>query len=285
MVTDLLPNEQRQAGFSLKYLSINVGVSVGPIIAGFLFNNLLPMLFIGDAFTTFMAVLLIWKYVGETHIPGSKVKVESKAERAEKGNIFEMFIKRPHLVLFFLLNMVYSFIYTQHRFSLPITLNQQFDHQGAELFGYLMSINAITVLVLTVFISALTRKNHQLTNMVFSGVLYALGFGMIGYSNHFYLFVLSTIIWTGGEILSIISTGVYVANNSPSNYRARLYAIMTIGFSVGASISTAVSGAYIQYFGCRSVWTLTFYMSFIAAALMLALKSFSKKMESRKYAD
>lgn len=279
MITDILPINNRQAGFSLQYLSINVGVSVGPIIAGFLFNNLLPMLFIGDAFTSILAVILIWKNAPETHIVGSKIKVENKAERAEKGNILELFYKRPHLLLFFLLNMVYSFVYTQHRFSLPITLNQQFNNHGAELFGSLMSINAITVLALTVFISALTKRNHQLTNMVFAGILYAIGFGMMGYINHFGLFILATMIWTGGEILSSISAGVYVANNSPSNYRARLIAITTIGYAVGAALSTAVSGAYIQSFGYKSLWTLIFYLSIAAAFLMFALQKFSKKRE------
>lgn len=280
MITDMLPNEQRQAGFALKYLSINVGVSIGPIIAGFLFNNLLPLLFIGDALTSLIAVFLIWRNVDETYPAGSIIKTESREEKAEKGNTFELFRKRPHLCLFFLLYGIYSFIYTQHRFSLPITMNYLFDHQGARLFGYLMSINAITVLVLTAFLSALTRRRHQLTNMIFSGLLYAVGFGMIGYISHFGALVLSTIIWTIGEILSTISSGVYLANNSPSNYRARLNAIMTIGNCIGTSLSTAVSGIYIQYHGCRTVWTWIFFISLIAAIGMTGLRQYTRKIEN-----
>lgn len=285
MVTDMLSNEQRQAGFALKYISINVGVSVGPIVAGFLFNNFLPLLFLGDALTSFLAIFLIWKYVKETHIPGHSIKVEKKAERAEKGNIFQMFCKRPQLFLFFLLFTVYCFVYTQHKFALPITLNEQFDGQGAKIFGYLMSINAITVLILTAIISALTRKNHQLTNMILSGMFYAVGFGMIGFVHSFGLLVLSTIIWTTGEILSSISSGVYVANNSPSNYRARLNAVTAIANSVGASLSTAVSGSYIQYNGCQSIWIVTFIIALIATTIMFGLRRYANKTENREYAN
>lgn len=284
MVTDILPQEKRQGGFSLQYLSINVGVAIGPILAGFLFNNLLPMLFLGDALTSFIAVFLIWKNVKETYSADNHVKVENKAERVEKGNTFQMLVKRPHLCLFFVLSAVYSFIYTQHRFSLPITMDAQFGSQGAKYFGYIMSINAISVLVLTVFISAITRKNHQLTNMVFSGLLYAIGFGMIGYINNFGLFVISTVIWTGGEILSTISSGVYVANNSPSNYRARLSAISSIGWAVGAGLSTLISGAYMEAHGCKSIWIVIFFMSLIAAGLMFSLKVYSKKQEKKIHA-
>lgn len=283
MVTDILSNEQRQAGFSLQYLAVNVGVSIGPILAGFLFNNLLPMLFIGDAVTSFIAVFLIWKNVEETYNNKSNdIIIENKAERIERGNIFEMFLKRPNLVLFLILNVFYNFIYSQYKFALPITLNTQFNNHGAKFFGYLMSVNAVTVLVLTVFISGVTRRNHQLTNMVFSAVFYAVGFGMIGYLNNYSIFILSTMIWTCGEILSSISSGVYIANNSPSNYRARLNAVNNIGVAIGASLSTSISGMYIQYNGCKSIWSIIFYMSIIAALLMFCLKVYSNKFEKKQ---
>ncbi|OPJ60753.1 MDR family MFS transporter [Clostridium oryzae] len=282
IVTDILPANQRQAGFSLQYLSINVGVSIGPIVAGFLFNNLLPMLFIGDALTSFIAVFSVWKYIKETNPSHKHIKQhENHAEKAEKGNVFEMLYKRPHLCLFFLINVAYSFIYSQHRFALPITLNSVFSHNGAKMFGYVMSVNALTVLALTVFIGALTKKNHPLSNLVFAGISYAIGFGMLGYINHFSLFIVSTVIWTTGEILSTISSGVYVANNSPINYRARLNAISSIGWGAGAAISTSFSGIYIHNHGYKSIWTLTIFIALISALLMFGLKVFSKRIEKR----
>ncbi len=280
MIIDMLSNEQRQAGFALKYLSINVGVSVGPIIAGFLFNNFLPLLFIGDAITSFVAVTLIIINVKETYVAGKSIKVEAEAEKAEKGTIIDVFKKRPYLLLFLLLYMVYCFIYTQNKFSLPMTMNKMYINQGAKFLGYLYSINAITVLVLTPFISAITRKKHQLTNMAIAGVVYAIGFGMIGFVNSFGMMVVSTIIWTIGEILSSISSGVYVANHSPSNYRARLNAIKSIGNSLGASLSTAVSGVYIQYYGVQTIWAFVFAISMMAALFMFLLRKSTHKAEN-----
>lgn len=285
MIQDILSKKERQAGFSLNYLAINAGVAIGPIIAGFLFNNLLPMLFLGDALTSLIAVFLVWKNIKETYMVNNKVKVENKAEVAEKGNTFQMLWKRPALSLFLVLYMVYNFIYAQHKFSLPMTLNTQFNNEGAKLFGYIMSVNAVTVLVLTIFIGFITKRNHQLTNMAFTGILYAIGFGMIGYVDNFTFFIISTIIWTLGEILSSISSGVYVANNSPSNYRARLNAIMNLGKFLGIALSTSFSGAYIQIYGCKTLWFLVFFISIIAGALMFVLKIFSVKSELNNYME
>lgn len=283
MIQDILSKEERQAGFSLNYLAINAGVAIGPIIAGFLFNNLLPLLFLGDTLTSLIAVFLVWKNIKETYPVNSKLKVESKAEIAEKGNTFQMLWKRPALSLFLVLYMVYNFIYAQHKFSLPITLNAQFNNESAKLLGYIMSINAVTVLALTIFIGFITKRNHQLTNMAFTGILYAIGFGMIGYIDNFNFFIISTIIWTLGEILSSISSGVYVANNSPSNYRARLNAIMNLGRFLGTALSTFFSGAYIQVYGYKTLWFLIFFISIISGILMFVLKIFSVKSELGNY--
>lgn len=283
MIQDILSKEERQAGFSLNYLAINAGVAIGPIIAGFLFNNLLPLLFLGDTLTSLIAVFLVWKNIKETYPVNSKLKVESKAEIAENGNTFQMLWKRPALSLFLVLYMVYNFIYDQHKFSLPITLNAQFNNESAKLLGYIMSINAVTVLVLTIFIGFITKRNHQLTNMAFTGILYAIGFGMIGYIDNFNFFIISTIIWTLGEILSSISSGVYVANNSPSNYRARLNAIMNLGRFLGTALSTFFSGAYIQVYGYKTLWFLIFFISIISGILMFVLKIFSVKSELGNY--
>ncbi|NRT77524.1 MFS transporter [Clostridium beijerinckii] len=285
MIQDILSKEERQAGFSLNYLAINAGVAIGPIIAGFLFNNLLPLLFLGDTLTSLIAVFLVWKNIKETYPVNSKLKVESKAEIAEKGNTFQMLWKRPALSLFLVLYMVYNFIYAQHKFSLPITLNAQFNNESAKLLGYIMSINAVTVLILTIFIGFITKRNHQLTNMAFTGILYAIGFGMIGYIDNFNFFIISTIIWTLGEILSSISSGVYLANNSPSNYRARLNAIMNLGRFLGTALSTFFSGAYIQVYGYKTLWFLIFFISIISGILMFVLKIFSVKSERDNYME
>jgi MFS family permease len=113
--------------------------------------------------------------------------------------------------------------------------------------------------------------------MTFAGVFYAIGFGMLGFVNNVGLLALSTFIWTLGEILHSINAGVYIANNSPSNYRARLNAIYEIVSSLGISLSTIFSGFYIEKFGYKSIWTFIFIVGFVAALCMYGLKLYSNR--------
>ncbi len=277
MIMDMLPPEKRQQGFSLQYLGINIGVALGPIVAGFLFNNFLPLLFIGDALTSFIALFLIGKNVKELKPEELKQTVYTQQEKEEKGNTFNALIKRPHILFFLLVYIIYSFVYTQHRFSLPLTADAVFGESGASKFGVLMSINAITVLFFTVGVTAVTKHFKPLINISIAGLFYALGFGMLGLINSYPLFILSTVIWTIGEILVVTNFGVYLADNSPSNFRARFNAIGSLSWSVGGALGTSIAGKFIQATGLSYIWLLTFVLSVCGMLGMYCIYFIGKK--------
>lgn len=274
MVADLLPAEKRQIGSSLLYLGINFGVALGPIIAGFLFNNYLSLLFIGDALTSFIAVSIVCIFVEDTQ----PLKIIGKArieEKEEEGNIVEILLKRPFIVCFFAIDIIYAVIYRQSLFSLPIMMTKVFGYGGSSKYGFLMSVNAITVVTLTVFIMQFIRKLRTLTNMAIVGAFYALGFGMICIIGRNYMFfIISTIVWSIGEIIASTNFGVYVANNSPRNCRARFGAVGEIVSSAGAALGTFVAGKYIDIYGINTVWMAIFVLALIGGALMLVLQYF-----------
>jgi len=277
IITDILPPQQRQQGFSLQYLGINIGVALGPIVAGFLFNNFLPMLFIGDALTTFIAMFLIWKNVKEIKPENLEETVYTEKEKKEEGNIFTVLLKRPQITIFLFIYILYSFVYTQHRFSLPLTAEAVFGSTGASKFGFLMSINACTVIFCTVAITSLTKHLRPLTNITLAGLVYAVGFGMLGLIHSYYLFIVSTVIWTLGEILVVTNFGVYLADNSPSNFRARFNAVGSLSWSTGAALGTSVAGRFIQEIGLNYIWPLTFVIAIIGTAGMLGLLTWGWK--------
>lgn len=277
IVMDILPPQQRQLGFSLQYLGINVGVALGPIVAGFLFNNFLPMLFIGDALTSFIALFLIWKNIKEVKPENLKETVYSEQEKEEKGNIFNALIKRPQIIVFLIVYILYSFVYTQHRFSLPLTMDAVFGDAGASRFGFLMSINAFTVIFCTVAVTSITKHFKPLINITIAGIIYAVGFGMLGIVHTYYLFILSTVIWTLGEILVVTNFGVYLADNSPSNFRARFNAVGSLSWSLGAALGTSIAGRFLEKIGLNYIWLLAFVLAILGTVGMYGIYISGKK--------
>lgn len=276
MIADILPPYKRQLGYSLNYLGINVGVALGPIVAGFLFNHSLPLLFIGDAITSFIAVSLVVIHVTEVNPLTSEIAV-TEEEQDESGSLLRALLRRPMIIILLLIYIIYSGVYIQHRFSLPIMLDNRFLAQGPEKFGLLMSINAFTVIILTMWVTHITKRFKSLTNMVIAGVLYAIGFGMVGRISTFFMFIISTILWTLGEILMATNFGVYIANHSPRNYRARFSALSSLNKAIGGALGTSLMGVYIGFKGINEVWNLIFVVSCISALLMFLLSTYSGK--------
>ena len=279
IITDVLPAEKRKQGFSLSYLGINLGVSLGPIVSGFLFNHYLPLIFIGDALTSFMAVALVALNIEET-LP-DKTKTEKhdvrQEEKSEGGNVFTVLLKRPKILVFLIINIFLSITYTQHSFSLPMMLDRVFGADGARNYGIVMSFNAITVLAMTMYVTHLSRNWKPLSSIALTGLLYAVGFGMLVFIRSMPLYIVSAFIWTIGEILLVTNFGVYIANNTPQNFRARFNAVTSLSWALGSMMGTSLMGIYMDKFGVPAVWPLVCCFGLIGAAGMYILKVKTEK--------
>lgn len=279
MISDLTTPEQRKQAFSLLYLAHNMGVALGPMIAGFLFLNHTPWIFLGDGITTLISITLILFFVGET-IPKDQhheSPSEPQTEKAERGSLLSILIKRPLLILFMLGNIPLSFVYAQFSFSLPLQMADAFADSGALFYGIVMTVNAVTVVVTTTFLNHWTRNWAPAFAVGISALLFALGFGMISRISSLHWFFISTIIWTFGEILSATNTSVYIANHSPKSHRGRINSLAPILVWSGFGIAPMLSGQLIENRGLGFIWPLTIYISIPAALLFFLLAWWDKK--------
>ena len=317
MITDLADPEKRKAAFSLIYLGTNLGVAIGPVIAGFLFNNYTKLIFLLDAATTLLSLIPVVIFVKETiplregeELPEAKAEAETVAEtytgtenetetnikiedtgkkkeiteKPESGNVVTVLLKRPLLITFAFISLVYTFVYSQNYFSLPLYLNLHFGERGPEVYGTLMSTNAIVVILLTIFLINMMKNSKPIVNIAFAGILYAIGFGVIYMITNEILLILSTIVWTLGEIIQTINTNVYVANNSPVTHRARFSGIISFITDIGFITSPIFMGYYIKHKGILNVWPLVFILAIAASICMYILYLIESNKKSQLYA-
>ncbi len=281
MTTDLTNPGNRKAAFSLLYLGSNIGFAVGPLIAGFLYNNYLMWIFLGDAATTLASLTLVYLFIKETLPSKEKIEesyqLENNYEKAEKGNLWQVLWKRPRLLLFTLISLIYSFVYAQTTFSIPIQVIELFGDKGPKMFGVIMTTNALVVSCLTIIIISLTHKIRPVLNVALAGVLYAIGFGMIFFIISLPWLLFSTIIWSMGEILVTTNTNVYIANHTPISHRGRFNAVIPVIMGAGFALGPLISGDYIRRYGINNIWPAIFFLGIVAAALMYFLYFSEKK--------
>ena len=281
MVADLTDNKNRQQAFSLLYLGINIGVAIGPLVAGVLYKDYIQWIFWGDALTTFVSIILVATLVKEGIHDNSNGDINEN-ERSETGSVVSVILKRPALLAFSLVSMIYSFIYAQSNFSLPLQVKNIYPEEGSVLFGSLMSVNAVVVVACTFIIIGLTRKNKPILNIAIAGLFYAVGFGMLYFVKSYSFLIFSTIIWTIGEILSATNQGVYIANNTPMSHRGRVNSVLPLISGAGNAIGPSIMGIYILNRGVRMAWPLVFALAVGATILMYLLYLKEKKTHKIK---
>ncbi len=282
ITVDLTVKEQRKAAFSLLYLGHNIGFAVGPLIAGFLFVHALPLLFIGDAITTIAAITLVVFFVPESkpskeEMENHESDDESSGERAESGGLLSALIKRPRLIVFTFISLLLTFVYSQFTFSLPLQLEALYPLKGPVFYGTLMTVNALVVIFLTMPLISVTKKLAPVLSIAAASILFAFGFGLIFLIVPLAMFLVSTVIWTLGEILQATNTNVYIASHTPISHRGRFNALLPLIIGTGFALGPPLMGVYIEAAGVRAVWPLTALISCISAVALLLLYLSEKK--------
>ncbi len=278
-VADLVPHEQRKRAYSLLYWGNNIGFSVGPLAAGFLFSSHPSLMFAGNATALVLVSLLFLAFVPETlPEPWAAEGAAGGAEAAESRGLLGALLGRPILLGFALAMAFLNFVYSQHMFSLPVFLNDRLGTEGARVFGAAMTANGITVVATTALVTLLLGRLGSLACMALASCLYALGFGMLvfvgppGQGLSPALIVLaSTVVWTLGEIVSATNANVFIAARSPLSHRSRMNSLVTWIGNCGSMLCPVVTGAYIGRHGPASAWPLSFVVAIAGAVLMLLL--------------
>lgn len=274
-VMDLCAPEQRKEGFSLSYLGTNLGVAVGPMIAGFLFEKHLHWAFLGNSLALACAIGILLRYVPES---GSSHPIpEAGPEQGAAGSALSALLKRPLLVCFFLITLFVSFAYDQTSFGLTLYTSQLFGARGAANFGFLMSFNAVVVLISTALITRLTHRMSGPLAMALGTGFYTLGFAMLAFRLDMRLLMVSTLIWTTGEVLLAINSGAYLASQTPWNFRGRFQAFREIVWSAGRILSPMAYGTIIAHAGIHPSWVVTALVTLTCTGGFVLLHQWERK--------
>jgi MFS family permease len=277
IIVDVSNTGNRKEIFSFIYLGLNLGFGIGSLVAGFLYNNHITLLFLGNAAAVIIVSIVVSFCVCETmpkRIDNSILNSVNDGPGADRIKIvkpekmFTALRKEPIVFYFFLVSILYFLVHSQFFFSLPLQIDDIFLTKGPQYFGVVMSFNSLIVVLMTLPVTWLSRQNTSVINIFWSGVLFAIGFGMLRWVSVIGWILLSTFIWTLGEILLRINAGVFIANHSPDALRGRFNSLVTVSGSVGRIIGPPLLGLIITDYGIRSIWLVITLLSVMASAFM-----------------
>jgi MFS family permease len=244
LLADLTPKDRRFRVFSNRYLASNIGYSIGPIIGTFfgVAGNTLAFMF--SAIIYFLYFLLMVSIIRFYQIKDNQQAIDERVSLSQAWNVF----RKDRVLLLFITGSV---LLTAVHGEMSVTLSQYLEgniEEGIKLFGYLMSINGFMVITTQVFITRWSERFGLFQRLLMGSVLFAAGEVGFAFSDGWFGFIVSMMIFTFGEILIIPSEYAQIDEITPNGMKGMYYGAQ--GFSeIGNFIGPWFGGLLLVKFG------------------------------------
>ena len=163
---------------------------------------------------------------------------------------------------------------------MPLDMAAAHGDLGAVIFGTVSSLNCITVVIFTPVITRLFAKMQDTGKMISGRLLVLAGYMIflliLGFVPGYYLAML---VFTWGEIFSVLAEGPYISTRIPASHRGRINGIMSIAFGVVSAAVNLTSGQIYDRAG--STWTWAFILTVTLASVGATL--FLRKLDRKAY--
>lgn len=259
LMADLTEKEKRYQVFSLRYMAINIGVSVGPLL-GTLFaamSGRLPWIITGCIYLCYGVLL---------HVLLNKFGIRSiEGEKKEPVTIGQSWnvIRRDKAFRFFIIGGIISAIsYAQMTSTLSQFVDGQFAN-GVTLFAWMMSINAVVVIAFQLPFSKWAEKKSPMTAITVGSISYAIGHVGFAFSDSWWMLIVSMVIFTWGEILTFPAGAIIIDRLAPDKMRGTYFGAQTFT-NLGHFLGPWLGGMLLQGYGGQSLFITVAVVSIIS---------------------
>ncbi len=262
-ITHVVRPEQRRQAFALNRLAINLGMSIGPALGGFLATVSFRAMFTVDAVTTLLAgaVLALTPWRAFSGVNSEATKREGRA--VGPATIFHDTFFLVFLGGVFLVGIVFF----QHESALPLYLVQYLGLSPA-FYGLLFTINTLLIVALEVPINTATAHWPNARLLIIGCLLFAVGFGALGVIVSPAGVIATVVVWTFGEMMLFPAMSMHMGEVAPESRRGVYMGAYSMSLSLALTVGPWMGTQLLAEFGPVNVWSVMFGLGALAAVLM-----------------
>jgi predicted MFS family arabinose efflux permease len=257
LLAELTPPQRLVLTTAAYRVSLNVGATLGPLLAALLLTWSFTILFIANLVgsVAFGALALV-------SLP--RVSTTAATSSGQAVSYRGVFSDRRFLLMAASL-LAIATVEVQFLSILPITVRAHGLPPVA--YSVLVALNGLLVILVELPLTRVTQTWPIRRPILMGTALIALGISLYGVAGTYALLLAATVVWTMGEIVSAPSAAAYPALVAPpaarSRYIATATACQTLGYAVGPALGTLL----FQYAG-GLVWIACAALGAAAVAMV-----------------
>jgi MFS family permease len=271
LVGELAPANLRKPAYALVRLAINLGMSVGPALGGFIAVHSFRSLFVVNSAASLAAGLFL------VVVP---LSVAAHA-RSHTHDVGDQTVSSPavlndrRLLVFLFAIFIVSLVFFQHEGALPLFLVHDL-HLSTAFYGSLFTINTLMIVFMEVPLNAATANWPHRWGLALGAFLFALGSGLFGLANGPQLIILGIVVWTFGEMMLFPQASAYVADIAPPRRLGSYMGAYSMAFGVAFAVAPWAGTVIFARFGSGILWSSVFLVGVLAAVMMLGVTAESR---------
>jgi MFS family permease len=264
VVSHLVPPEKRKAAFALLRLAINLGMSIGPALGGFLATVSFSYLFFIDGITSLAAaiVLVFSRFPVPAHLSYEGSEVPRPARRAVADRRFLAFLTATVLI---------TVVFFQHLSTMPLYMVRNL-HLSEATYGLMFTINTLLIVFLEVPINLATSHWSHRRTQALGALLFSIGFGSSALVEGIWGVIGTVIIWTFGEMILFPGMSAYVSSIAPDQQQGEYMGYYTMAFSLSFIIGPWLGTTILEHLGGSVLWSTMFLIGIASTLMMIRLR-------------
>jgi MFS family permease len=231
-IAEVTSPEIRSRAYALNRLAVNVGVTIGPAVGGFLATVSYMYIFWIDGFTCLAASLFLWFLLDKFKYDASKSD--------EDKNIAVVSPWKDKIYLFALsLLLLMGFAFVQIFNTWPLYLKSIYNLLEDKI-GLLLALNAIMVAFIEMPLIHNLEKYNVIKIMGLGGFLLLLGFALLPFGDSFLFAAVTVVVWSTGEMLVFPFMAGFISNRANDNNRGKYMGMFSFTFALALVIGPAL---------------------------------------------
>ncbi len=188
------------------------------------------------------SLVLVFRGAGATTFPRSAAAAPERSPWAD----------RPFLLLTLLMTL-YGLVFFQLLGAFPLTLRDRF-HLAENWIGVSLAVNTVVICLFEMLIVHSLRRANPYRVIGVGSLLMCLGFAILPLGHSRLYVLLTVLIWTIGEMLSLSIVAGVVADRAGEASQGRYMGIFALSFSL-AFVLAPLAGTWIyQSLGPEALW-------------------------------
>jgi len=245
-VSQLCSPETRTRGFSLSRLAANLGLSIGPVVGGYLALINYKWLFWVDGVTSLAALAIFQAFFSTQAGPPASSRSE---DRVPSKSAFK---DRPFLLIW-ILSFLVAIVFSQLFATFPLYIREVYQLQENAI-GQLIAVNTVQIVVIEMLIIH-ALQGHDPARVARVGALaLCAGFALMPLGRSFLYGAFTVMVWTFGEILTLPLLVTLAAGRADQAGQGRYQGLLGLSFALAMIVGPLVGTWIYNSTGPDRLW-------------------------------